>query len=84
MEKEKNDQECLRLTDNDLSRVGGTHRVGLAKMPVLQQIKDDWEQSLPLKGIKIAACLHISAKTANLARVLKSGGADLALCLPIL
>ena len=74
-------KECLRLTDNDLSRVG-RERIEWAwrKMPVLQQIKDDWEQSLPLKGIKIAACLHISAKTANLARVLKSGGADLALC----
>ncbi|MGB4428961.1 MAG: adenosylhomocysteinase [Thermacetogeniaceae bacterium] len=74
-------KECLRLTDNDLSRVG-KERIEWAwrKMPVLQQIKEDWEQSLPLKGIKIAACLHISAKTANLARVLKSGGAELALC----
>jgi adenosylhomocysteinase len=49
-------------------------------MPVLHQIQKEWEASLPLQGIKIAACLHISAKTANLARVLKSGGAELMLC----
>lgn len=73
--------ECLRLTDEDLSRVG-KERIEWAwrKMPVLHQIRAEWEQSLPLKGIKIAACLHISAKTANLARVLKIGGADLVLC----
>lgn len=74
-------QECLRITDGDLSR-SGKERIEWAwrKMPVLQQICGEWKESLPLKGIKIAACLHISAKTANLARVLKSGGADLVLC----
>ncbi|MDD3314632.1 MAG: adenosylhomocysteinase [Syntrophaceticus sp.] len=74
-------KECLRLTDDDLSKVG-KQRIEWAwrKMPVLQSIWKEWEQSLPLKGIKIAACLHISAKTANLARVLQVGGADLVLC----
>ena len=74
-------QECLRLVDEDLSRIG-KERIEWAwrKMPVLHQIQKEWEASLPLQGIKIAACLHISAKTANLARVLKSGGAELMLC----
>ncbi len=74
-------RECLRLTDEDLSSIG-QQRVEWAwrKMPVLQRINEKWEKTLPLKGIKIAACLHISAKTANLARVLKAGGADLVLC----
>ncbi|HBI27656.1 MAG TPA: adenosylhomocysteinase [Peptococcaceae bacterium] len=74
-------KECLRLTDDDLGKVG-KQRIEWAwrKMPVLQSIWKEWEQSLPLKGIKIAACLHISAKTANLARVLQVGGADLVLC----
>ena len=46
-------KECLRLTDDDLSRVG-RERIEWAwrKMPVLKQIKDEWEQSLPLKGLK--------------------------------
>lgn len=74
-------KECLRLTDDELSSVG-KQRIEWAwrKMPVLQRIWKEWEQSQPLKGVKIAACLHISAKTANLARVLQVGGADLVLC----
>ncbi|HHW41184.1 MAG TPA: adenosylhomocysteinase [Syntrophomonadaceae bacterium] len=50
------------------------------KMPVLQRVMREWEKTHPLKDIRIAACLHISAKTANLARVLKAGGASLVLC----
>jgi adenosylhomocysteinase len=49
-------------------------------MPVLDYIKKDFINKKPLKGIKISACLHITAETANLMRVLKSGGADLLLC----
>lgn len=73
--------KCLQLTDDELSGIG-KQRIEWAwrKMPVLQRIRQEWEQSQPLKGVKIAACLHISAKTANLARVLQAGGADLALC----
>jgi len=69
--------KCLRLTDEDLSRLGkqGALEWAWRKMPVLQRIRTEWEESHPLKGVKIAACLHISAKTANLARVLKIGGA---------
>ena len=50
------------------------------QMPVLRQIMEDWERELPLKGLRIAACLHVTTETANLMRTLKAGGAEVALC----
>ena len=49
-------------------------------MPVLESIKKKFEEEKPLKGISIAACLHVTTETANLMRTLKAGGADVALC----
>ncbi len=49
-------------------------------MPVLRAIRQRFEKEKPLEGKKMAACLHITAETANLARTLKAGGADLVLC----
>jgi len=49
-------------------------------MPVLQLIGKRFAKSKPLKGVRIAACLHITTETANLALTLKAGGAELALC----
>ncbi|NIW80711.1 MAG: adenosylhomocysteinase, partial [Calditrichae bacterium] len=49
-------------------------------MPVLEEIRKRFEVEKPLKGKKMAACLHITTETANLARTLKAGGADLVLC----
>ncbi|MCZ7583013.1 MAG: adenosylhomocysteinase [Deltaproteobacteria bacterium] len=49
-------------------------------MPVLRQIRARFEKEKPLKGVRIAACLHITTETANLARTLAAGGADVALC----
>ncbi|MBT7616137.1 MAG: adenosylhomocysteinase, partial [Calditrichaeota bacterium] len=51
-----------------------------ADMPVLAIIRKRFEEELPLKGIKMAACLHVTAETANLMRTLKAGGADVRLC----
>jgi len=48
-------------------------------MPVLQQIRSRFESEKPLAGLKMSACLHVTAETANLARTLKAGGADLVL-----
>ncbi|OVE79501.1 adenosylhomocysteinase [bacterium I07] len=48
-------------------------------MPVLQQVKEKFEKEQPLKGMRMSACLHVTAETANLARTLKAGGADLLL-----
>ncbi len=49
-------------------------------MPVLRAIRARFEKEKPLAGKRMAACLHITAETANLARTLKAGGADLVLC----
>jgi adenosylhomocysteinase len=48
-------------------------------MPVLQRIRERFAQEKPLAGIKMSACLHVTAETANLARTLQAGGADLVL-----
>jgi adenosylhomocysteinase len=49
-------------------------------MPVIRLIKDRFAREKPLKGIRISGCLHITTETANLALVLKDGGADIVLC----
>lgn len=49
-------------------------------MPVLRQIKQRFQQEKPLKGLKIAACLHVTTETGNLMVTLKEGGADVTLC----
>ena len=51
-----------------------------ASMPVLRQIRERFEKEKPLKGVRLSACLHVTSETANLARTLTAGGADLALC----
>jgi adenosylhomocysteinase len=50
------------------------------EMPVLGQIRERFAQQQPLKGQRLAACLHFTTQTANLAITLKAGGADLVLC----
>jgi len=49
-------------------------------MPVLSAIRKRFAKSKPLKGKNVSACLHITAETANLARTLKAGGANVVLC----
>jgi len=49
-------------------------------MPVLQQVYKRFDKEKPLQGKKMAACLHVTAETANLCRALKAGGADMVLC----
>jgi adenosylhomocysteinase len=49
-------------------------------MKVLQIIRKEFIKNQPLKGIRIAACLHVTAETANLAICLRDGGADVVLC----
>jgi len=49
-------------------------------MPVLQKIRERFQKEKSFAGKKMSLCLHITAETANLARTLKSGGADLVLC----
>jgi adenosylhomocysteinase len=49
-------------------------------MPVLRSIRERFERERPLAGIRVAACLHVTAETANLVRTLTSGGCAAALC----
>src|SRR5712692_3828955 len=49
-------------------------------MPVLRSIRTRFEREKPLAGIRLAACLHVTTETANLALTLKAGGAEVALC----
>ncbi len=50
------------------------------EMPVLRLIRERFAKDMPLKGIRMSGCLHITTETANLAITLKAGGADLVLC----
>ncbi|GMR04941.1 MAG: adenosylhomocysteinase [Thermodesulfobacteriota bacterium] len=69
------------VKDLGLSTVG-KKRIEWAErdMPVLRRVKENFSKKKPLKGTKIAACLHVTTETANLAITLKAGGADVYLC----
>jgi adenosylhomocysteinase len=60
----------------------GETRIGWAagQMPVLARIRERFAVERPLDGLAIAACLHVTAETANLVRTLGAGGATVALC----
>jgi adenosylhomocysteinase len=60
----------------------GRNRIEWAEkeMPVLRTVRERFEKEKPLNGIRMSGCLHITTETANLARTLVSGGADLVLC----
>lgn len=49
-------------------------------MPVLRAIRARFAKEKPLKKLRIAACLHVTTETANLARTLQAGGAEVFLC----
>src|SRR5689334_4619897 len=49
-------------------------------MKVLQIIRKEFIKNQPLKGVRVSACLHVTAETANLAICLRDGGADVVLC----
>jgi adenosylhomocysteinase len=69
------------VTDLDLADEGRL-RIEWADrhMPVLRDIRARFEKEHPLAGLKIAACLHVTTETANLARTLQAGGATVTLC----
>jgi adenosylhomocysteinase len=60
----------------------GRMKIGWAEnhMPVLMKIRDEFQKTKPLKGLTIAACLHVTKETAVLMRTLKDGGAIVGLC----
>ena len=65
----------LGLADEGVRRIEWAER----EMPVLRLIRERFEREQPLKGIRIAACLHVTTETANLMRTLKAGGAEVSL-----
>jgi adenosylhomocysteinase len=70
--------DCKDVTLAD----AGKRRIEWAwgNMPVCRMIRERFEKETPLKGVRIAACLHVTTETANLVSSLKAGGADVALC----
>ena len=69
------------VADLSLAPEGAT-RIAWAseQMPVLARIRERFGRQQPLEGVRIAACLHVTAETANLVLTLVAGGAQLALC----
>jgi len=72
----KYDVKDIRLAKDGRKRIEWADRF----MPVLELIRARFDKEKPLKGINIAACLHITTETSNLARTLKAGGANVVLC----
>jgi adenosylhomocysteinase len=66
----------LALADEGRLRIEWADR----HMPVLRDIRARFEKEQPLKGLTVAACLHVTTETANLVRTLKAGGASVTLC----
>lgn len=60
----------------------GRHRIEWAEqeMPVLRSIREQFAKERPLAGTRLSACLHVTTETANLARTLQVGGADVVIC----
>ena len=69
------------VLDHSLA-AAGVNRINWAsrEMPVLGQIRARFAKEMPFKGLKIAACLHVTSETANLMLALRDGGAEIALC----
>jgi len=72
----KYDVKNLKLAEKGKKKIEWARR----EMPVLQKIEADFRKRKPLKGVKIAACLHVTSETANLMTTLKAGGARVVLC----
>ncbi len=60
----------------------GRRRIDWAwdEMPVLRRLYAQFDRDKPLRDVRISGCLHITTETANLARVLQAGGAEVVLC----
>ncbi|HEY3070353.1 MAG TPA: adenosylhomocysteinase [Gaiellaceae bacterium] len=72
----RHDVRDLSLAPQGVTRIEWADR----QMPVLAAIRERFERERPLEGNRISACLHVTTETANLARTLQTGGADVLLC----
>ncbi|MGH9602459.1 MAG: adenosylhomocysteinase [Terriglobales bacterium] len=72
----KCDVKNLDLADQGKKRIEWANQ----SMPVLQIVRKEFIKNQPLAGLRIAACLHVTTETANLAITLRDGGAEVTLC----
>ena len=70
------DVKELRLAEEGVRRIEWAAR----EMPVIAIIRERFLKDKPLKGLRLAGCLHVTTETANLAIALRDGGAELTLC----
>ncbi len=70
------DIKDISLSDKGQARI----EWALNEMPVIRGLMERFARERPLEGVRMSGCLHITTETANLARVLIAGGADLVLC----
>jgi adenosylhomocysteinase len=70
-----------RIKDPTLAKEG-KNRIDWAEahMPVLVALRQKYEKTKPLEGIKVAGCLHVTKETGVLVRTLKAAGAQLSWC----
>jgi adenosylhomocysteinase len=73
--KKRSDIKDPKLASNGKKRILWAD----GDMPVLARIRERFGKEKPLTGLRMSACLHVTAETANLARALQAGGADLVL-----
>ncbi|OGW58647.1 MAG: adenosylhomocysteinase [Nitrospirae bacterium RBG_16_43_8] len=72
----KHDVKDIKLAQKGKLRIEWAAK----EMPVLKSIKERFRKEKPLKGVRLAACLHVTTETAYLAETLKAGGAQVYLC----
>jgi len=73
---ETGDIKDMTLAEQGMKRINWAER----EMPVLRLINERFTKEKPLRGLKVAACLHVTSETANLAITLSNGGAEVSLC----
>ena len=74
--QDKGDVKNLDLADQGKKRIEWANQ----SMKVLQLIRKEFIKRQPLAGVRVAACLHVTSETANLAITLRDGGADCVVC----
>src|SRR4051794_35063752 len=72
----KFDVKDIKLAADGQRRIDWAER----EMPVLRKIRERFSRQKPLKGVRVAACLHVTTETANLMITLKAGGANVTVC----
>ena len=72
----KGDVKDLSLVKEGVNRIEWAGR----EMPVVNMIRERFSREKPLAGLRLAACLHVTTETANLALALRDGGAEVNLC----